>query len=195
MIAQGGHVTPCIESNPLTACTRIGLPRFWEAAERRNKYNIYSKIQSLKQPSYKVEMHKYGAGREGGYLQSQLPSGPGVDNIRHPDFPESVRIRHRLWTSVTNATGRVDLTISTVLEPEREDLKAAAVKALGGEVIVEPFRSNKEGIQVSLRVPEMRQATGFREAAARDAFSAIGRLTRWYFKYGEKGNSSRTSPR
>ena len=33
MIAQGGHVTPSIESNPLTACTRIGILRFSEAAE------------------------------------------------------------------------------------------------------------------------------------------------------------------
>ena len=29
MIAQGGHVTPSIESNPLTACTRIGIQRFF----------------------------------------------------------------------------------------------------------------------------------------------------------------------
>ena len=33
MIAQGGHVTPSIESNPLTACTRIGILRFSGAAE------------------------------------------------------------------------------------------------------------------------------------------------------------------
>ncbi len=75
MIAQGGHVTPCIESNPLTACTRIGLPRFWEAAERRNKYNIYSKIQSLKQPSYKVEMHKCVGGREFAHLSGRRAHG------------------------------------------------------------------------------------------------------------------------
>ena len=33
MIAQGGHVTPSIESNPMTACTRIGIQRFLEDAE------------------------------------------------------------------------------------------------------------------------------------------------------------------
>ena len=64
MIAQGGHVTPSIESNPMTACTRIGIQRFLEATEGREKDVIYSKIQSLKQLNYKVEMHKNDAGRE-----------------------------------------------------------------------------------------------------------------------------------
>ena len=45
MIAQGGHVTPSIESNPITACTRIGIHRFFEAEEVSEKDNIYSKIQ------------------------------------------------------------------------------------------------------------------------------------------------------
>ncbi len=57
MIAQGRHVTPSIESNPLTACTRIGIQRFVEAAEGSKKAFIYSKIQSLKQLSYKAEIH------------------------------------------------------------------------------------------------------------------------------------------
>ena len=57
MITQGGHVTPSIESNPLTACTRIGILRFLEDGEGSDKSNIYSKIQSFKQPSYKIEMH------------------------------------------------------------------------------------------------------------------------------------------
>ena len=60
MIAQGGHVTPSIESNPLTVCTRIGILRFLEAAEGGENNNIYNKIQSLKQLSYKVEMHNCG---------------------------------------------------------------------------------------------------------------------------------------
>ena len=40
MIAQGGHVTPSIESNPLTACTRIGILRFFETAEGVKKIKI-----------------------------------------------------------------------------------------------------------------------------------------------------------
>ena len=44
MIAQGGHVTPSIESNPLTACTRIGNQRFLEAAEESEKDNKYNEI-------------------------------------------------------------------------------------------------------------------------------------------------------
>ena len=117
-----------------------------------------------------------------------------VDNIRHPDFPLGVRVRHRLWTSVKDAVGRVDLTISTVPETEREHLEVASSKAFPDEVFVEPFGSS-EGVQVSLRVPEMRQSTGFREADAEDAFSAIERLTQWYLSCVKKRNGSPTSLR
>ena len=65
MIAQGGHVTPSIESNPLTACTRIGILRFFDASERTQKDNKNSELQSFKQLIYKVEMHKCGADHEG----------------------------------------------------------------------------------------------------------------------------------
>ena len=49
MIAQGGHVTPSVDSNPLTACTRIGIQRFLEAAVGSEKDKIYNKIWYLKQ--------------------------------------------------------------------------------------------------------------------------------------------------
>ena len=75
MIAQGGHVTPSIESNPLTACTRIGIQRFLEAAEGSEKDIFYSKIQSFKQQIYKVEMHKSGVGRE---IVARGSLGPGL---------------------------------------------------------------------------------------------------------------------
>ena len=74
MIAQGGHVTPSIESNPLTACTRIGNLRFCHASEVSEKYNNYSEIQSLKQLSCKVEMHKCVAGR--GAVHSRFRPAP-----------------------------------------------------------------------------------------------------------------------
>ena len=64
MIAQGGHVTPSIESNPMTVCTRIGILRFLEAAEGSEKSHVYSKLLSIKQPRYKVGMHK-------GYVEAE----------------------------------------------------------------------------------------------------------------------------
>ena len=117
-----------------------------------------------------------------------------VDNIRHPDFPLGVRIRHRLWTTVKDAVGRVDLIVSSVLVAEQEDLKTAAAKAFADKAIVEPFGSNKDGVQVSFLVPEVRQSTGFSEAAAKDAFSAIERLAEWYFEHSKNGNSTWASP-
>ena len=53
-----------LKSNPMTACTRIGIQRFLEAGEERKKDNIVSKIESVKQLSYKVEMHNRAVDRE-----------------------------------------------------------------------------------------------------------------------------------
>ena len=50
----------------MTACTRIGILRFLEAAEESENYNIYSKIQSFKKPRNKVEMHNCAAGHANG---------------------------------------------------------------------------------------------------------------------------------
>ena len=57
IIESGVHVTPRIELNPVTACTRIATRRFSESARGTKKQNIYSWLQSIKQPSYWVEMH------------------------------------------------------------------------------------------------------------------------------------------
>ena len=74
MIAQGRHVTPSIESNPLTACTRIGIQRFFEAAEGNIKDIFYSKIQSLKQLRYKVEIHNCALNRGSAHRRAPPPS-------------------------------------------------------------------------------------------------------------------------
>ena len=76
MIAQGGHVTPSIESNPLTACTRIGILRFRDASERSQKHRKHNGLQSFKQLSCKVEMHKSVEGHGSGY-----PMGLRQDSI------------------------------------------------------------------------------------------------------------------
>ena len=62
--SPGWTCQPTIEFNPLTACTRSGILRFFEAAEVSNKYIIYNMLQSLMQPSYTVEMHKNAVDRE-----------------------------------------------------------------------------------------------------------------------------------
>ena len=73
MIAQGGHVTPSIDSNPMTACTQIGIRRFLEAEKWSKKANSYSKFQSFKQLSYKVESHKNGAYSDFGISATPSP--------------------------------------------------------------------------------------------------------------------------
>lgn len=104
-----------------------------------------------------------------------------IEKIRHPEFPENVWIRHRLWESrVENTTGLVDLVISPAPEAMRERLRSSASITLGDEAVVEEH--GKHGIKVSLRVPRMTQSTGFRQDVAEHAFAAIGRLTEWYLK-------------
>ena len=104
-----------------------------------------------------------------------------IEKIRHPKFPESVWIRHRLWESrVENTTGLVDLVVTPAPEAMRKQVHSSTGTAFGDEAIVEEY--GKHGIKVSLRVPRMTQSTGFREDAAGHAFAAIDRLTSWYLK-------------
>ena len=104
-----------------------------------------------------------------------------IERIRHPEFPENVWIRHRLWESrVKNTTGLVDLVIDPAPEEMREPLRSSASITFGDEAIVGEY--GKHGIKVSLRVPRMTQSTGFREDVAEHAFSTLDRLTAWYLK-------------
>ncbi|MDE0173662.1 MAG: hypothetical protein OYH76_00435 [Defluviicoccus sp.] len=101
--------------------------------------------------------------------------------IRHPEFPENVWIRYRLWESrVENTTGLVDLVICPAPEAMREQVHYSASIAFGDEAIVEGY--GKFGIRVSLRVSRMTQSTGFRDDAAEHAFTALDRLAEWYLK-------------
>lgn len=96
-----------------------------------------------------------------------------IDKVHHPDFPGHVWLRHRLWTSQRDATGRVDLIVSPASAEERTRLEAAAPE----DGIIESYGSKGQGIRLSLPVPEMRQATGFCEASAAEALMAMHRLT------------------
>ena len=114
-----------------------------------------------------------------------------VEKIQHPDFPDHVWLRHRLWTSFRgDAMGRVDLIVSPASEDELVRLEAAVPEG----AIMERYSKGK-GIQVSFPVLKMEQSTGFLEAAASDAFSAIERLTEWYFEYSEVETDTSTSLR
>ena len=63
-MAQGGHVTPCIESNPLTACTRNRNRRNQATEECDKKEIYYSLLRYFMQLIYKVTMHKSVVDRE-----------------------------------------------------------------------------------------------------------------------------------
>ena len=101
-----------------------------------------------------------------------------IEGIRHPDFPDNVQLRHRLWTSTRERRGMVDLIVSPAPESERSRLKRAAPDW----VIVKAYGSRRQGTKLSIQVPEMRQSTGFCEIAAAEAFGAIERLTAFFLE-------------
>lgn len=98
-----------------------------------------------------------------------------VERIRHRDLPANVQLRHRLWTSLREACGQVDLIASPAEESERELLAQIAPEG----AVVSPFSSGR-GVKVSLPVPEMRQASGFDAATAEAALRIMQDLAARY---------------
>lgn len=101
-----------------------------------------------------------------------------IDEIRPPDFPANVWLRHRFWTSIGNATGMVDLIVSPASESERSRLERAAPDW----AVMGAYGREGKGIKLSIRVPEMRQSTGFWETVAAEAFEAMERLTAFFLE-------------
>lgn len=109
-----------------------------------------------------------------------------VDRIRHPAFPANVWLRHRLWTSNRDMAGMVDLVVSPTSEDEQERLNSAAPDW----AIMTSY--GKKGVKLSIRVPEMRQSTGFCENHAEQALLAMSRLISFFL--GQGTEDSRTTP-
>lgn len=105
-----------------------------------------------------------------------------VEPIRDARLPAHVTLRHRLWTSVKEPGGQVDIIASPADERER----ARFVENAPEGAIVSPF-SRGRGVQVSLRLPEMRQASGFNRETTSAAFSAMSELVDWYLHNGGDG--------
>ncbi len=106
-----------------------------------------------------------------------------IEPIRASGFPEHISFRHRLWTGGEDATGMVDLIIDSNLplsELERLETwkpERANVGPFGKDRIGRP-----PGTQVSIKVPEIRQSSGFCEASAAEAFNAMKLLARLVVK-------------
>jgi hypothetical protein len=98
-----------------------------------------------------------------------------IEPIRCPKFPTHVRLRHRLWTSGKDQLGLVDLIASPANESEQQRFREYPVA--GG--LISPFSKGK-GIQVSIRVPEMRQSARFEPGIAFEAFETMRTLVTWY---------------
>ncbi|SIS84644.1 hypothetical protein [Phaeovulum vinaykumarii] len=102
--------------------------------------------------------------------------------ITHPALPDGVVLRHRLWTTQRLPAGQVDL-IARQADPATRARFVAADRNAGDLAGAElaPFSKGRGG-QLSLRVPEMRQATGFDPEIGRRACAAMRVLLAWYIK-------------
>ncbi|WOS65840.1 hypothetical protein [Sinorhizobium fredii] len=107
-----------------------------------------------------------------------------VEPIRDPRLPTHVKLRHRLWTSVKEPGGQVDLIAS----PADEDEMARFFENAPEGAVVTPYSRGK-GVQASLRLPEMRQASGFDRETTSAAFSAMCTLVQWYLYAGDEACS------
>jgi hypothetical protein len=96
-----------------------------------------------------------------------------VYDIRHTKLRAHVTLCHRLWLGGKEREGQVDLVVSPADAAEQAHLRAAAPDG----TMTAPI---EKGIQVSIIVPEMRQAAGFDPAIAQAACAAMRDLVRWY---------------
>ena len=109
-------------------------------------------------------------------MESYYDGDNWIDEVRHPAFPAHVRLRHRMWTSVSHRTGLVDLIASPATEDERYRFEAEPPPG----AVVFPFSRGK-GIQVSIPVEEMRQEKGFDPDTASAVLNHMLRLAQWYW--------------
>lgn len=106
-----------------------------------------------------------------------------IDKVRHPDFPAHVWLRHRLWISVKDTAGMVDLIISPASEDERSRLENVVPDwAVMNSYSETPQFPDGKGVRFSVRVPEMRQSRGFCEASAATALAAMEQLTDFFLQ-------------
>lgn len=101
-----------------------------------------------------------------------------IEPIRDERLPPYVTLRHRLWTSVRARSGMIDLIAAPA--DESEQLRFFNAAPVG--VSVTPF-SNGKGVQVSLPLPEMRQAKGFDPTIAQEACRSMEALVQWYVEF------------
>ncbi len=102
-----------------------------------------------------------------------------VEQIRDPRLPARFMLRHRLWTRNDGKTpGQVDLISNPASISDRTRFaKHGLVDAISS-----PY-SNDRGVQLSIRVPQMRQSTGFSPTTAHMALMTMTTLVDWALSF------------
>ncbi|MCY4237624.1 MAG: hypothetical protein OXC93_04645 [Rhodospirillaceae bacterium] len=107
--------------------------------------------------------------------------GHGKDKISVEGFPD-IFLRHRLWTDSKARTGSVDLIIASDLASDEQERLEAKRPA---RAEISSYGEMRNRYQVSLRVPEMKQSSGFNEAVAENALEAMKRLVACYREWSK----------
>ena len=97
--------------------------------------------------------------------------------IHHPDLPNGVELRHRLWTSkVKHEEGKVDLIVREADENQKPRFESKNS---------DPFRSSvygrsKRGVQLSATLPALKSYTEYSGEVVERACSTMAELVAWY---------------
>ncbi|BCG92583.1 hypothetical protein [Mesorhizobium sp. 131-2-1] len=92
-------------------------------------------------------------------------------------LPAHVKLRHRLWISVAKSVGQIDLISSPATELDRKWFADARPDG----ALFSRYSEHK-GVQISVSLPEMRQASGFSKEIAAEAILLMDALTKWYLQ-------------
>lgn len=103
-----------------------------------------------------------------------------IERIRHPMLPRDIELRHRLWTTLHNPKGRIDLIFRA---PTTDDIENAR-SAPPVDAIVENF--SKSGLQVSLIMDEIRPNSEVTTEFIESAVQKMAALVEWYMVGGAR---------
>lgn len=95
--------------------------------------------------------------------------------ICHCDLPNGIVLRHRLWISLANNDGQVDLIVREADENHRDRFNNQ--RPAGAES--EKF-SEERGVQISYKLPALKSDTEFCSEVVKEACNKMSDLVTWY---------------
>lgn len=97
--------------------------------------------------------------------------------IGHPDLPNGVELRHRLWTSkVKHEKGKVDLIVLEADENQKSRFESKNSDRYRSSV----YGRSKRGVQLSVTLPALKPHAEYSGEVVERACSTMAELVAWY---------------